>query len=87
MPTGNAYKTFADGRRTSGLRGYAVGLALILGIAFFYSRMIAVNATTVGFTLLLAILGASAIWGLRVSCPLSVVALTDTRSRRYSGVV
>jgi two-component system sensor histidine kinase KdpD len=56
----------------SDLRGYVLGLALILGVTFVYSREMAVNATTVGFTLLLAILGVSAIWGMGASCCMSV---------------
>jgi len=55
-------------------RGYAVGLLLILGITFVYSWVMAANATTVGFTFLLAILGTSAVWGLGVSCFMSVAA-------------
>jgi two-component system, OmpR family, sensor histidine kinase KdpD len=69
-PIGSAFRN----ARSSRLGGYAVGVALILGITFFYSNTITVNATTVGFTFLLAILGASAICGLGVSCLMSIAA-------------
>jgi two-component system sensor histidine kinase KdpD len=53
---------------------YSCGLAIILLVTLFYSREVVVSATTVGFTFLLAILSASTIWGLRVSCAMSVAA-------------
>jgi two-component system sensor histidine kinase KdpD len=53
---------------------YAAGLASISLITLFYLRVASVNATTVGFTFLLAILSASALWGLGVSAVMSVVA-------------
>jgi two-component system sensor histidine kinase KdpD len=74
LPATDCYKPFRDGMWMPGLRGYAVGLALIAGITLFYSLAMAVNATTVGFTFLLAILGVSAIWGFGASCGMSVAA-------------
>jgi two-component system, OmpR family, sensor histidine kinase KdpD len=53
---------------------YSGGLAIILLVTLFYSREVAVSATTVGFTFLLVILSASTIWGLGVSCAMSVAA-------------
>src|SRR6202790_2107929 len=53
---------------------YAGGLAIILLVTLFYSREVAVSTTTVGFTFLLVILSASTIWGLGVSCAMSVAA-------------
>ncbi len=53
---------------------YAAGLAVVLLITVFYARDLPVNTTTVGFTFLLAILSASTIWGLGVSCVMSVAA-------------
>src|ERR1700690_527485 len=74
LAAAGAQKFSVHAVRISVLRGYAAGLALILGITFVYSWAMAANATTVGFTFLLAILGASAIWGLGVSCFMSVAA-------------
>jgi two-component system, OmpR family, sensor histidine kinase KdpD len=53
---------------------YVAGLASISLITLFYLRVASVNATTVGFTFLLAILSASALWGLGVSAAMSVAA-------------
>jgi two-component system sensor histidine kinase KdpD len=74
LAAAGAQKFSVHAVRISVFRGYAAGLALILGITFVYSWAMAANATTVGFTFLLAILGASAIWGLGVSCFMSVAA-------------
>ena len=48
------------------------GLGLIV---FVYSAILAVNATTVALTLLLAILVASALWGMTISVPMSIIAM------------
>jgi K+-sensing histidine kinase KdpD len=53
---------------------YALGLSVIALIMLIYVRGGAVNAATVGFVLLLAILCASTIWGLGVAVAMSVVA-------------
>jgi len=53
---------------------YAAGFAIILLITVFYARAVAANTVTVGFTFLLAILSASTIWGLGISCMMSVAA-------------
>jgi two-component system sensor histidine kinase KdpD len=53
---------------------YAAALAAVLLITFLYRHAPRVNATTVAFTFLLAILGSSALWGLGVSIFMSLVA-------------
>jgi len=50
-------------------------LGIILGIAFFFLRVLPVNQTTVAVTLLVAILAVSAFWGLAVSALMSVAAV------------
>lgn len=52
----------------------AVSAAILSAIVFLYIRWIHVNPATVGFSLLLAILGISAAWGLRYSLVLAVTA-------------
>ena len=54
---------------------YAVALAVVAAITFFYRRVLPVNQTTVALTLLLAILTVSTVWGLRVSVAMSVAAM------------
>ena len=53
---------------------YVVGLTVILLITLFDRRDPAVNASTAGFTFLLAILSASTFWGVGVSMAMSVAA-------------
>jgi two-component system sensor histidine kinase KdpD len=53
---------------------YAAALAAVLLITYFYHQTHRFNATTVAFTYLLAILGASALWGLGISVFMSLVA-------------
>src|ERR1700682_4090694 len=53
---------------------YGMGLTVIFMITLLYQRGISVNTTTVGFTFLVAILSASALWGLGVSVAMSVAA-------------
>jgi two-component system sensor histidine kinase KdpD len=53
---------------------YGVGLTVIFLITLLYQRGISVKTTTVGFTFLVAILSASALWGLGVSVAMSVAA-------------
>lgn len=56
------------------LARYAGGLTIILLITQFDRRDPAVNASTAGFTFLLAILSVSAFWGFGVSIAMSVLA-------------
>lgn len=53
---------------------YGLGLAVILLITLFDQRWAGANATTAGFTFLIAILSASALWGFGVSALMSVSA-------------
>jgi len=53
---------------------YAVALAVVLAITFFYLHTHRFNATTVAFTYLLAVLGVSTVWGLAVSVFMSLAA-------------
>ncbi len=52
----------------------AVAIAIIGGVIALY-HVVTVNATTVGFSLLLAILGISAVWGLLEATVASIVAV------------
>lgn len=54
---------------------YAVALAAVLIITFFYLQTRRFNATTIAFTYLLAILGVSTLWGLAISVFMSIVAM------------
>jgi two-component system, OmpR family, sensor histidine kinase KdpD len=54
---------------------FAASLGSIALITFVYRSILAVNATTVALTLLLAILVASALWGMTVSVPMSIIAM------------
>ncbi|HEY2117793.1 MAG TPA: DUF4118 domain-containing protein [Candidatus Acidoferrum sp.] len=56
------------------ISGYGAGLAIILLITLFFRTEMQVNATTVGFMFLIAILSASTLWGLGVSAMMSVAA-------------
>lgn len=47
---------------------------MVCGIVFLYFRWLHVNPTTVGFTLLLAILVVSAVWGLRYAVAMAILA-------------
>lgn len=53
---------------------YGLGLAIIVLITLFDVRGAGVNATTAGFTFLIAILSASTLWGFGVSATMSVAA-------------
>jgi two-component system sensor histidine kinase KdpD len=55
--------------------GYVLALGAVLGITFFFRRILPVNQTTVALTLLLAILTVSTVWGLRVAVFMSVAAM------------
>src|SRR5713101_5585815 len=55
--------------------GFALSIAIVAGIAFFYRHLFPVNQTTVALTFLLAILAVSAVWGMAVSVFMSVVAM------------
>jgi two-component system sensor histidine kinase KdpD len=54
---------------------FAAAFAIVIAIALFYRRVLAVNAMTVALTLLLAILIVSTIWGMAVSVVMSVAAM------------
>jgi len=54
---------------------FLIALAIVLGIAFFYHKVLPVNPTTVALTLLLAILVVSTVWGIAVSLFMSVAAM------------
>lgn len=53
---------------------YLLSTGMVVAVVFFYKRVFAVNPTTVGFTLLVAILLVSAYWGFRLAVFLSIVA-------------
>jgi len=53
---------------------YVWVVAIVAGLAFFYRHFLPVNPTTVALTFLLAVLVASAFWGLRYSVFLAVLA-------------
>jgi two-component system sensor histidine kinase KdpD len=57
----------------TGLR-FIASAAIVVGIVFVFYRLIPMNATTVGFTFLLAILVVSAGWGLHYAIFMSVLA-------------
>jgi two-component system, OmpR family, sensor histidine kinase KdpD len=50
-------------------------LGIVAIIVFCYHKVLAVNATTVALTLLLAILAVSTLWGMSVSIPMSLAAM------------
>ena len=54
---------------------FAAGLGIVVAITFIYHKVLPVNATTVALTFLLAILAASAIWGIAVSVTMSIAAM------------
>lgn len=56
------------------LARYATALAAVAAITLFYHSTHRFNATTIAFTYLLAVLGASTLWGLAVSVFMSLVA-------------
>jgi two-component system, OmpR family, sensor histidine kinase KdpD len=69
-----SHNSVALGGPFKSIGSYVLGFALILLVTLFYVRGVAASATTVGFTFLLVILSASTIWGLGVSCMMSVAA-------------
>ncbi|MHB8413647.1 MAG: DUF4118 domain-containing protein [Candidatus Acidiferrales bacterium] len=54
---------------------FTLALAIVIGITFFYRRIVTVNQTTVALTFLLAILAVSTVWGFAVSAFMSVAAM------------
>ena len=54
---------------------FAGALGIIAVIVVLYHKVLAVNATTVALTLLLAILIISTLWGITVSIPVSLAAM------------
>jgi two-component system, OmpR family, sensor histidine kinase KdpD len=69
-----AYYSILLGRPLQLVYRYGTGFTIVLLITLFYARAVSVNTTTVGFTFLVAILGASTVWGLGVSSMMSVAA-------------
>ena len=55
--------------------GFAVSLAIVAVIIFFFRHARGVNQTTIALTFLLAILAVSAVWGMAVSVFMSVAAV------------
>ncbi len=53
---------------------FLISAALVFVIVFLYTRVIRVNPTTVALTFLVAVLGVSAVWGLRYAVFVSIVA-------------
>jgi two-component system sensor histidine kinase KdpD len=53
---------------------YVISTAIVFAIVFFYKRVVAINPTTVGFTLLVAVLLTSTYWGLRFAIYLALIA-------------
>jgi two-component system, OmpR family, sensor histidine kinase KdpD len=53
---------------------YSVSTTVVFGIVLFYKRLVTTNPTTVGFTLLVAVLLTSTYWGLRLAVYLAVLA-------------
>jgi two-component system, OmpR family, sensor histidine kinase KdpD len=74
IPTSASYNSVALRRPLKSIGHYVLGFAMVLLVTLFYVRGVAASATTVGFTFLLVILSASTIWGLGVSCMMSVAA-------------
>lgn len=74
VSSSTSYNSLAPRRALKAIGRYSGGIVLILLITVFCARAVAVSTTTVGFTFLLVILSASTIWGLGVSCMMSVAA-------------
>ena len=53
---------------------YVISTAVVFAIVLFYKRVVLTNPTTVGFTLLVAVLLTSAYWGLRLAIYLALIA-------------
>jgi two-component system sensor histidine kinase KdpD len=54
---------------------FLAAFAVVVGITFFYRRVLLVNQTTVALTFILAILAVSTFWGFTVSAFMSVAAM------------
>jgi K+-sensing histidine kinase KdpD len=74
LPASASYHSVTLRRALKSIGHYLPGFALILLGTLFYARGVSASATTVGSTFLLVILSASTIWGLGVSCMMSVAA-------------
>jgi two-component system sensor histidine kinase KdpD len=57
------------------ISGLATSCVVLAGITFAYTRLVAVNQTTVALSFLLAILAVSAVWGMAVSVAMSLAAV------------
>jgi two-component system, OmpR family, sensor histidine kinase KdpD len=54
---------------------FAAAFGIVIGITFFYRKVVTVNPTTIALTLLLAILAVSTVWGRAVSVSMSLAAM------------
>ena len=54
---------------------FGAAFAVLAAITFLYQKVLAVNATTVALTFLLAILAVSTVWDMVVSVPMSIGAM------------
>jgi two-component system, OmpR family, sensor histidine kinase KdpD len=54
---------------------FAAAFGIVIGITFFYRKVVPVNPTTIALTLLLAILAVSTVWGRAVSVAMSLAAM------------
>jgi two-component system, OmpR family, sensor histidine kinase KdpD len=54
---------------------FAAAFGIVVGITFFYRKLVPVNPTTIALTLLLAILAVSTFWGRAVSVAMSLAAM------------
>ena len=54
---------------------FPAAIAIVLGIALLYRKVLPVNATTVALTFLMAILAVSTVWGMAVAVTMSVAAM------------
>jgi two-component system sensor histidine kinase KdpD len=54
---------------------FVAALFIVIGITFFYRRVLIVNQTTVALTFVVAILAVSTFWGFAVSAAMSIAAM------------
>jgi two-component system, OmpR family, sensor histidine kinase KdpD len=74
IPASASHDSVTPRRPLKWVGRYALGFAIVVLVTLFYVRGVTASTTTVGFTFLLMILSASTIWGLGVSCMMSVAA-------------
>lgn len=73
LPAGAGHSSLL-GQMAAQTRLHLAGLTIIALIVAFYRHVVLVNETVVGFTFLLAVLCASAVWGLSVAAVMSIAA-------------